>query len=220
MENNLENYFKYETTVPFLQFNYRQYSDKATIIGLVFAQSTEEIDRFLFFQRWVYHCFEPHKKWAIDNFVIQNKEVEPNETKKSLKKYYQKLFGWEEQEKIIAELIFTRIVNWYTIYIKDIAGQALYRAELEKKHNKKFDLSSYSKVKAFYKDYLNAPLYTQPEDENLAGQILTIRNLIVHSLSYIPDNYVTKFHNWKDLECIKQDADILYIQLDFSSWAN
>ena len=39
----------------------------------------------------------------------------------------------------------------------------------------------------------------------------------MHSISFIPDNYVTKFHNWKDLECLKQDADILYIQLDFSS---
>ena len=64
--------------------------------------SIEEIDGFLFFQRWVYHCFKPHKKWAIDTFVEQEKESDPKQTKKSLQEYYQRLFSWKEQEKIIS----------------------------------------------------------------------------------------------------------------------
>jgi hypothetical protein len=83
------------------------------------------------------------KKRIIKSFAIQNKELELNKTKKSLKNYYQVLFSWEEQEKTIAELLFTRIVDLYTRYLKDIAGQVFFRAELEKKYNKKFDLSNY-----------------------------------------------------------------------------
>jgi len=36
-------------------------------------------------------------------------------------------------------------------------------------------------------------------------------------MNFIPDNYLSKFHDWKKLECIKKDDDILCIQLDFSS---
>jgi hypothetical protein len=39
----------------------------------------------------------------------------------------------------------------------------------------------------------------------------------VHGLSSIPENYETKFNNWMDIECIKQDSDLLIIELDFSS---
>jgi len=64
---------------------------------------------------------------------------------------------------------------------------------------------------------LGFPLYLTANEENLAGQIITIRNLIVHNFNYIPDDYIAKFYNWKELECIKQDDDIFYIELDFSS---
>jgi len=217
MSKNKENRNIYKTTVPFLEFNFRQYSKKATLIGIAFAQYIEQIDRFLFFERWVYHCFEPNKKWAIENFVNQEKELEPHQTTKHLQEYYRKLFGWEEQEKIIAELLFMMIVNRYTIYIRDIVGQCINITELEQKQSRKFDLSSFPKIKAFYKDFLSIPLFTTTEEEKFVEQILAIRNLIVHSYNDIPDKFVTKFHNWKDLGCIKQDSDLLIIQLDFPS---
>jgi hypothetical protein len=62
MEKDQENRYNNKTTVPILQFNYRKHSEEGSIIAVVFAKDIEKIDRFLFFQRWVYHCFEPHKK--------------------------------------------------------------------------------------------------------------------------------------------------------------
>jgi hypothetical protein len=106
------------------------------------------------------------------------------------------------------------------IYIRDIAEHVARRTKLSEGTNLKIDLSNYPKVKRFFREKLEFSLYLTPEEENLAGQIITIRNLIVHNFNYIPDRFLTKFYNWKELACIKQDDDVFYIELDFSSLDN
>lgn len=206
----------YDTTVPYLDFNFRKFSKKATIIGCVFASSLEELDRFLFFQRWVYHIFEPKKEWAIKKFLSQIDHENKAEWKQSLSQ----TFDWKEQEKIVSELIFTRIANRYLIYIRDIAEQVIRLAKLAEDSNARIDLSNYPKIKRFYRERTKIPLYLAANEENFAGQIITIRNLVVHNFNYIPDNHIEKFHNWKELKCIKKDDDVFYIDLDFSSLDN
>jgi hypothetical protein len=106
------------------------------------------------------------------------------------------------------------------IYIRDIAEQVVRITQRTEDTNEKIDLSNYPKIKKFFRERIGIPLYLTAEEENLAGQIITIRNLVVHNFNYIPDNYTTKFSNWKELACITQDDDIFYIDLDFSSLDN
>lgn len=213
MSKQKPNQLIYDTTIPYLDFNFKKFSNKATIKGYLFASSLEDLDRFLFFQRWVYHIFEPNKKWAIKEFLSQINR----ESKAEWKERLSQTFDWEEQEKVISELVLPRIVNRYTIYIRDMADQVIHLTKPAEDVERKYDLSNYPKIKKFYKEHLGIPLYLTANEENLAGQIMTIRNLIVHNFNYIPDNYVAKFYNWKELECIKQDDDIFYIELAFSS---
>ena len=70
-------------------------------------------------------------------------------------------------------------------------------------------------MKRFRKE-LGLPLYLTPEDERLANQIVTIRNILVHNISVIPDRYLGRFTNWQELGCIRQDSDLLIIQMNLS----
>jgi hypothetical protein len=163
------------------------------MIGYIFASSLEQLDQFLFFQRWIYHVFEPKKEWAVKRFLSQIDRKLRVEWKKNL----DHTFDWNAQEKIVSELLFTRVVNYYLIYIRDIAEHVARRTKLSEGTNLKIDLSNYPKVKRFFREKLEFSLYLTPEEENLAGQIITIRNLIVHNFNYIPDRFLTKFYNWK-----------------------
>ena len=100
-------YWVFKTTIPYVDFNYRKFSDNATIPAVLFAQSMEEIDRFLFFLRGIYHYFEPFTESVISGFLLQLQE----ETDPSLKEDFQEIFRWSAREKLVAELILSKIVN-------------------------------------------------------------------------------------------------------------
>lgn len=207
----------YETTIPYLDFNYRKHSNKATIIGYVFAQEIEKIDRFLFFIRAIYHVFEPSKDTVVNGFLDQTAELSLTSSNDDTdwELHFQEIFSWEEQEKVIAKLIFTQITNLYLNYITDMASYVIDKEQLQ--IDKKNALRSYPKIKRCFRMDLETPLHITDEEERLADQIVTLRNLVVHSLDYIPDKYYPKFHDWKNLGCIKQDSDIFHIEFDYKS---
>lgn len=204
--------YAYETTIPYLDFNFRKFSKKATLEGIVFAQSLEEIDRFLFFERVIYHYFEPTKESVISGFLeqVDNESEDWN-------KHFQEIFDWKEQEKIVSELIFTRIVNWYTVYLVEMAHHVIKKTNPALIADAKKNLRTFPRLKKYYRNKLDTPLCITAQDEILTDQIITLRNLIVHNLHHVPDKYMPKFHNWQKLGCIKRNSDVLYIELDFSS---
>jgi len=71
MTGERSNNYVFDTTIPSLSFNYRKYSSKATMLAYVFAQSMEEIDKFLFYLRGIHHYFEPLKGSVIKCFLNQ-----------------------------------------------------------------------------------------------------------------------------------------------------
>ncbi len=156
-------------------------------------------------------------KTIIEGFLEQINEGNIKDLKKDYNwnKHFQSLFDWEEQEELISELVFTKIVNRYITYLTDIASYTIDKNEYSL--DKKALLRNFPNIKKCYREHFNTPLYLTPEVETLADQLITIRNIIVHGLNYIPDRYYPKFQNWEELGCVRQDEDILFVKFDIRS---
>ena len=210
-EFDLEDYSS-ESTIAEIGFEFQEYTNKVSIIGYAFAQFLERINKFLFFIRTIYQHFEPIRDEISADFANELFRAYPNDDF-DWNNHFRIVFSWNEQKKFISELLFTKIANRYLTYLVDMASYVIDKNELDV--DKKAWLRSFPKIKKCYRDNFNVPLFVTDEDEKLGDQLITIRNIVVHGLGYIPDNYYAKFHNWEDLQCIKQDSDILHIEFDF-----
>lgn len=211
MKNSDYDNYTYDTTIPYLDFNVRKFTKKMTLIGIVFAQDVEEIDRFLFYIRVSHHYFESEKDYVINSFMSQI-----NDDDIDWKEHFQEIFHWNNQEKFVSVLIFTRLINMYIIYLTEMANLVIKGSYPELISESKKVLRNFPRIKKCYTDYFDTPLYLTPADESFINQLVTLRNLLVHGIGVIPDDYLTKFENWKDLGCIKQDSDVFYLDFSFT----
>jgi len=202
----------FDTTIPYVDFNYRKYSTKATLLAYVFAQSMEEIDQFLFYLRGIHHYFEPIGASVMDGFL----EQVSTEDREALKEDIQGIFNWQRQERLVSELILARIVDSYVFYLIGMADHIVRRTARSSSTESFAPRRTFPQTKEYFRKEIGVPLYLTPADERLADQIVTMRNILVHNVSVIPDKYLARFANWQELQCIRQDSDLLIIQMNFS----
>jgi len=210
MSTSHESDLIFDTTIPYVDFNFRKYSHLATLPGIVFAQLMEEVDRFLFFLRTAYHFFHPFKEHTINSFLRQLEDQDDP----SLDEHFRELLDWNERERLVAETLLTRIVNSYKLYLVEIGIHINRRANSEFFDNDSPPLRNFSQIRKTYREVFRVPLYLSAREERMAVQIITLRNLIVHDIGFVPDRYLGRFENWSEFECIREDGGLLFFGMN------
>ena len=174
MSNSNPKKYIYDTAVPNIEFNIRGFSSKVTLIGYVFAQGLAQIDELLHFIRVQYHVFEPYRESIIKGYLDQINEgkIKDLDYDYDWNKHFQTTFSWDEQEKLISELVFTKLVKRYITYLKDMASYVIDKNQFPL--DKKVPLRNFPNIKKCFHDHFNTPLYLEPEDETLAGQLISM----------------------------------------------
>jgi hypothetical protein len=206
----------FQTIVPNIGFEYRQFSNISTIFGYLLAMGLEEATQLTQFIRVLYHFYEPIRDSHIEDYVKQIEENQVDLGIENLREYFEGVFSWKQQERVLSEMIFTKLVDLYVYYVKIIASHVLAKRQFNIDHRDV--LRNFLNVKKCYRDIFKVPLFHSIEDEQLAEQLISLRNILVHNVNFIPDSYLPKFHNWDQLGCITQrEEEILEITLNFDS---
>lgn len=223
--------------IPPVDFNPRQFTDKATIPANVYASFSSRAENLTDFLRHANRLLETHKDFVVDSIrkqarIMMNTDFSDEDTEE-----IKEVLTWSSHEEFVAELILSRLSENYLIYLTDLANH-IFRTKPETMKSEKTEthefilghssmielvsvmadkqaekLVTFQQIKDCYRKTFGMPLYTSQKDADLADEIIGIRNVIVHNQGMIDEQFMRRFPRYAKLACIAVDDDVAFVRI-------